>query len=79
MASQSVLTVNSLNPKYNLKAFIALITAKISLSVLFIAFNLYFPEAYLHIFSSNFDEYFWGLCLSIAPHPITDASVSIMK
>jgi len=71
--------VNSLNPRYNLKAFIALIIAKISLSVLFIAFSLYFPEAYLHIFSSNFGEYLCGFCFNIAPHPNLDAFVSVMK
>jgi hypothetical protein len=71
--------VNSLNPRYSLKAFIALIKAKISLSVLFIAFNLNLPKAYLYIFSSNFDEYWCGFCLSIAPHPNSDASISIIK
>jgi hypothetical protein len=71
--------VNSLNPRYSLKAFIALITAKIFLSVLFIAFNLNLPEVYLHIFSSNFDEYLGGFCLSIASHPNSDASISIIK
>jgi hypothetical protein len=71
--------VNSLNPRYNPKASIALITANISLSVLFIAFSLYFSEAYLHIFSSDFVGYLCGFCFSIALHPSSDASVSIMK
>jgi hypothetical protein len=51
----------------------------ISLSVLLTIFNLYLPEAYLQIFSSNFDEYLFDLCFNIAPQPSLEVSVLMMK
>jgi hypothetical protein len=53
--------------------------AKISLSVLLTVFNLYLPEAYLQIFSSDFGEYLLDFCFNIAPQPSLEASVSMMK
>jgi hypothetical protein len=53
--------------------------AKISLSVLLIAFNLYLPEAYLQIFSSDFGEYLLGFCFNITSQPSLEVSISMMK